>query len=187
MYLRHMLIKKFEDYFFRKQIYSMPTSRGPWDPSVGKARNRFEACLYEWAFGGEGFPWVVSEYGERRSRSDWRDWNQFVDQFHKVGIDLGADVAESDDANVSKNIIHQFPTDYPHDGDLNPIWKRIDFGPASAPMDYEKIMRFLVDNRESLIDVLRGERYRMMVLATKYLDWSTRVSSATTSLVRWRP
>ncbi len=54
-------------------------------------------------------------------------------------------------------------------------------------MDYEKIMRFLVDNRGSLIDVLRGERYRTTALATKYLDGPPGASSATTSLARWRP
>ena len=174
MYLRHMLIKKLEDYFFRERVYKYAHIPRPLGSISRQGAQPFEACLYEWAFGGEGFPWVVSEYGGEKLPVRLRDWNQFVDHFHKVGIDLGADVSESDDANVSKNIIHQFPTDYPHDGDLNPIWKRIDFGPASAPMDYEKIMRFLVDNRGSLIDVLRGERYRMMVLATKYLDWSTR-------------
>lgn len=176
MFLRHMLVKKFEDYFFRNKIYKYAHIPRPLGSISRQDDKPFEAYLYEWAFGNEGFPWEVSEYGGGKLPVRLRDWNQFVDQFHQVGIDLGADVADSSDAKVSKNIIHQFPFDYPHDGELNPIWKRIDFGPASAPMDYEGIMRFLCDNRESLITVLRGERYQMMVLATKYLDWSTRAT-----------
>lgn len=174
MFLRHMLIKKFEDYFFREQIYGYAHIPRPLGSISRQGENPIEACLYEWAFGNEGFPWEISEYGGDKAPVRLRDWNQFVDHFHQAGIDLGADVTEPDDAKVSKNIIHQFPFDYPHDGDLSPIWKRIDFGPASAPMDYGKLMRFLVDNRTPLTNVLRGERYRMMVLAAKYLDWSTR-------------
>lgn len=174
MFLRHMLIKKFEDYFFREQVYHYAHIPRPLGSVSRQGEKPLEACLYEWAFGSEGFPWEISDYGGEKVSVYLRDWNQFVDHFHSVGIDLGADITEPDDANVSKNVIHQFPFDYPHDGNLNPIWKRIDFGPASAPMDFAKIARFLVDNRTSLINVLRGERYRMMVLAAKYLDWTTR-------------
>jgi len=174
IYLRHMLIKKLEDYFFRNQVYNYAHIPRPLGSISLQGERPVEACLYEWAFGSEGFPWEVTDYGGERVPVRLRDWNQFVDHFHRVGIDLGADITEPDDAKVSKNIIHQFPIDYPYEGQLTPIWKRIDFGPASTPMDYEQIMRFLVDNRNALIDVLRGERYQMMVLATKYLTWSTR-------------
>jgi hypothetical protein len=176
MFLRHMLVKKFEDYFFRSKIYNYAHIPRPLGSISRQDDPPTEACLYEWAFGAEGFPWEVAEYGGGTLHVRLRDWNQVVEHFHQVGIDLAADVTDSDNAKVSKNIIHQFPFDYPHDGELNPIWKRIDFGPASAPMDYEKIMRFLRDHQESLVTVLRGERYRMMVLATKYLDWSTRAT-----------
>jgi len=174
IYLRHMLIKKFEDFFFRDQAYKYAHIPRPLGSISRQGDKPMEACLYEWAFGSEGFPWEITEYGGEQVAVRLREWNQFVDHFHRVGIELGSDITEPDDAKVSKNIIHQFPIDYPHEGQLTPIWKRIDFGPSSAPMDYEKIMRYLIDNRDALIDILRGERYRMMVLATKYLNWSTR-------------
>jgi hypothetical protein len=176
MFLRHMLIKKIEDYFFRKQVYKYAHIPRPLGSISRQDGAPFEACLYEWAFGSEGFPWEISEYGGEKIPVRLRDWNQFVEHFHEVGINLSADITDPDDGKVSKNIIHQFPVDYPSEGDLSPIWKRIDFGPASAPIDYEKVMRYLVDNRVSLIDIMRGERYQMMLLATKYLDWSTRGS-----------
>ena len=58
-----MLIKKFEDYFFRKPIYKYAHIPRPLGSVSRQGAHPFEACLYEWAFGGEGFPWVVSEYG----------------------------------------------------------------------------------------------------------------------------
>jgi hypothetical protein len=50
MFLRHTLIKKLEDYFFKKGLYKYAHV---WRPLGSTDR----AYTYEWAFGRDGFPW----------------------------------------------------------------------------------------------------------------------------------
>ncbi len=117
MYLRHMLIKKLEDYFFREKVYKYAHIPRPLGSISRQGRNRSRRACTSGRLEARGFPGKSPSTEGEKLPVRLRDWNQFVDHFHKVGIDLGADVSESDDANVSKNIIHQFPTDYPHDSE----------------------------------------------------------------------
>jgi hypothetical protein len=67
MFLRHTIIKKLEDYFYRTGAYNFAHIQRPLS-SISKINgNQYEACIYEWAFGSEGFPWEnVDKEGNRR-------------------------------------------------------------------------------------------------------------------------
>jgi len=163
MFLRHMLIKKLEDYFFKKGFYKYAHVTRP----LGSTER---AYIYEWAFGRDGFPWsYLNDTGDSISvRLD--DWNAFGNVFVQAGVDLQSDCANPDNGALSQNIVHQL-----HMGAnaarpiLNRLWKRIDFGPRSIKLDYEKLLDYLGKRDEDIRETLRVGRYDMMVLACKYL------------------
>jgi hypothetical protein len=163
MFLRHMLIKKLEDYFFKKGFYRYAHVTRP----LGSAER---AYIYEWAFGQDGFPWsYVNETGDSVSvRLD--DWNSFGAMFLEAGVDLQSDCTNPDNGALSQNIVHQL-----HLGAnasqpvLNRLWKRIDFGPRSIKLDYDRLLDYLRRNESDIRDTLRVGRYDMMMLACKYL------------------
>lgn len=163
MFLRHMLIKKLEDYFFKKGFYRYAHVTRP----LGSAER---AYIYEWAFGQDGFPWsYVNETGDSVSvRLD--DWNSFGAMFLEAGVDLQSDCTNPDNGALSQNIVHQL-----HLGAnasqpvLNRLWKRIDFGPRSIKLDYDRLLDYLRKNESDIRDTLRVGRYDMMMLACKYL------------------
>jgi hypothetical protein len=163
MFLRHTLIKKLEDYFFKKGFYRYAHVTRPLG-STGRA------YIYEWAFGQDGFPWsYLSETGD--SVSVWLDdWNSFGAVFLEAGVDLESDCTNPDNGTLSQNIVHQL-----HLGAnasqpvLNRLWKRIDFGPRSIRLDYERLLDYLRKNESDIRETLRVGRYDMMTLACKYL------------------
>jgi len=163
MFLRHMLIKKLEDYFFKKGFYKYAHVTRP----LGSTER---AYIYEWAFGRDGFPWsYLNDTGDSISvRLD--DWNAFGNVFVQAGVDLQSDCASPDNGALSQNIVHQL-----HLGAnaarpiLNRLWKRIDFGPRSIKLDYERLLDYLGKREEDIRETLRVGRYDMMVLASKYL------------------
>jgi len=163
MFLRHALIKKLEDYFFKKGYYKYAHITRPLG-STGRA------YIYEWAFGRDGFPWsYLNETGDSVSvRLD--DWDSFSSIFLEVGVDLQSDCANPDNGTLSQNIVHQL-----HLGanatqpNLNRLWKRIDFGPRSIKLDYERLLHHLEKNERDIRETLRVGRYDMMTLACKYL------------------
>lgn len=163
MFLRHMLIKKLEDYFFKKGFYRYAHVTRP----LGSTERGY---VYEWAFGRDGFPWsYADEYGNSVSvRLD--DWNPFSSKFLEGGIDLQSDCTNPDNGSLSQNIVHQL-----HLGAnasqpvLNRLWKRIDFGPRSISLDYERLLDYLRKNESDIRETLRVGRYDMMTLACKYL------------------
>jgi len=163
MFLRHMLIKKLEDYFFKKGFYKYAHVTRP----LGSTERTY---IYEWAFGRDGFPWFyLNETGNSISvRVD--DWNAFGSIFLEAGIDLQSDCTNPDNGTLSQNIVHQL-----HMGAnasrpfLNRLWKRIDFGPRSISLDYEKLLDYLRRREEDIRETLRVGRYDMMVLACNYL------------------
>lgn len=176
MFLRHLIIKKLDDYFFRTGKYVFAHIARPLGSISQEEGEKKEAYLYEWAFGSEGFAWSqISAYGER-SQVILRDWNHFVACFKNAGIDLLYDTTDVDDGNVSKNIIHQYPKSTSDGYEMNSLWKRIDFGIRSIRMNYDALDNFLGDNKTQLIDKLRYERYGMMRLALKYLKESPTIS-----------
>jgi hypothetical protein len=170
MFLRHAIIKKVEDYFHRKgrHVYShIPRPLG----SISKdGEEPYEAYMYEWAFGTEGFSWVYVDDDLNKQLISLHDWNKFVASFHAVGVDMTTDISESDNADISKNIIHQYPIPLNAEGEMNLLWKRIDFGYQSMRIDFSLLKRFLSEEKEDLVAVLRYWRYEMLVLATEYLQ-----------------
>ncbi len=167
MFIRHMIAKKLDDYFYRSGVYvyaHVPRvlgsiSLGPHDPR--------EAYLYEWAFGSDGFSWL--EPGTH-DPIQLHDWNQFVGYFNSTGVDLGYDTAAPDDGRVSQNVVHQYPASL-QSGELCALWKRIDFGFSSIRIDLDRLSAFVTDNQRRLKEVLRYERYEMLRLAVAYLRY----------------
>jgi len=163
MFLRHMLIKKLEDYFFKKGFYKYAHVTRP----LGSTER---AYIYEWAFGRDGFPWsYLNDDGDSVFvRLD--DWDVFSGIFLEAGIDLHSDCANPDNGALSQNIVHQL-----HLGAnatqpvLNRLWKRIDFGPRSIKLDYEKLLDYLKRNETDIRETLRVGRHDMMVLASRCL------------------
>ena len=155
MFLRHMIIKKIEDYFYRNHVYNSPHIPRPLG-SISEEKESCEAYMYEWVFGSEGFPWEEKGLDGNTNGVTLNEWNKFLNNFNSAGIDLGMDVTDADDGRMSKNIIHQFPL-ISSDSEMSSIWKRIDFGFSSININYDKLSEFLYKKRESLIKTLRYE------------------------------
>ncbi len=169
LFLKHAIVKKMEDYFFREGIYMYAHIPRPLGSISRGGESPSEAYIYEWAFGTEGFPWEYVDREGNRSRVKLHDWNNFVTYFHRVGIDVQMDTSDPDDGRYSKNIIHPYPKPIGNGGEMSSLWKRIDFGYESMKIDFDRLSQFLHDKREDLERVLREERYDMIVLATEYL------------------
>jgi len=164
MFLRHTIIKKLEDYFFRKGVYRFAHVTRP----LGSTDKGY---IYEWAFGADAFPWYVSTEDENFASVHVDDWKEFVGAFSEAGIDLQSDCTDPDNGRISQNVVHQYPhcpqSPFPT---LNRLWKRIDFGTRSIKIDYEQLLRYLSDHREEIRNILKVGRYDLMVLACKYLQ-----------------
>jgi len=173
MFLKHTIIKKLEDYFQRKGIYKYPHIPRPLGSISKTSGEKCEACIYEWASGSDGFPWGYVDPGILKFVPvKMRNWSEFGGAFSSSGIGLTGDCTEFDDQRISKNIVHEFPVspaEADENSEFNPLWKRIDFGPKSMKINYDKLGKFLSDNKEDLIQKLRNERYNMIVLALEYL------------------
>jgi len=170
MFLRHAIIKKLDDYFHRKGIYGFPHIPRPLGSISGGANCPYEAYIYEWAFGYDGFSWGYSDVDSGFIFVKMQDWSAFGSAFDRAGIDLTVDCTSADDGRTSQNVVHQFYNFCSsEDHELNPLWKRIDFGPRSIKINEEGLARFLHDEEEDLRRILRSERYEMMTLALEYL------------------
>lgn len=168
-FLRHAIIKKLEDFFHRSGEYVYAHIPRPLGSLSRVGESACEAYLYEWTFGSSGFPWqYVTREGEQ-ANVVLRDWDRFVEVFHNAGIDMKRDCADAEDGRISQNIVHEMPIGVGYSQELNCLWKRIDFGVRSLPIDYERLHRFLTDREGELRRTLRTERYEMMVLAWEYL------------------
>ncbi len=169
MFLRHTIIKKLEDYFQRngKYVYAhIPRPLG----SISRDEDKpYEAYMYEWVFGSEGFPWGFTDRDGNKGYIKLHDWGKFVGTFHTAGINMSIDISDSDDADISKNIIHQHPMLMADQTEMNLLWRRIDFGYQSLTIDFQVLERFLHDEKDNLINVLRYWRYEMLLLSKDYL------------------
>jgi len=169
MFLRHTIIKKLEDYFYRKGAYMFAHIPRPLGSISRTGEKPYEAYIYEWAFGTESFPWECVDDKGIRNPIKLRDWERFVTSFNSVGINMELDCTDPNDGRISQNIIHQYPKPINDGLDMSLLWKRIDFGPMSLNIDFDKLLKFLNENRNDLIDILRNERYEMVMLAVEYL------------------
>ena len=169
MFLRHTIIKKLEDYFYRTGAYKFSHIPRPLGSISKINESPYEAYIYEWAFGSEGFSWEQVDSEGNRRFIKLNDWDNFVTTFNCAGINISIDCTDPMDGRISQNIIHQYPTPIADGLEMSLLWKRIDFGPKSLNIDFDKLIKFLNDKRKDLIDVLRSERYEMLLLAVEYL------------------
>lgn len=174
VFLTQLVIKKIDDFFYRCGIYHFSHIPRPLGSLSKQKTEPYEASFYQWAFGKEGFGW--KDYGG--SRMVLKDWEKFCERFDQIGVNLWESTTATD--GRSKDIIHQSPSPIRKDEEppaLCSLWKRIDFGPESIRIDWDKFCRFLVDRQRFLTALLRLERYEMIQLVVKYLkgdkiaDW----------------
>jgi hypothetical protein len=169
MFIKHTIIKKLEDYFHRSGRYSYAHITRPLGSISVLGVNHSEAYIYEWAFGTDRFSWEFINPEDGRSIPiDLHDWNRFNGAFLSAGIDLQRDCTDAEDGRVSQNVVHQFPN-CKDTNVLSCLWKRIDFGERSIRIDYDKLSAFLREKEDNMREILRSERYEMMLLAYEYL------------------
>ena len=168
MFYRHLIIKKIEDYFFRKGVYNYAHIARP----LGTIK---EGYIYEWVFGEEGFVWEYTEVGGKCVRVMLDEWGEFIGAFLSAGIDLGADCTDADDGRTSQNIIHQLDP-YMAEETLSRLWKRIDFGSESIRIDFDKITEYLTDHEQNMRQFLSIGRFELLYLATEYLKYGSKIS-----------
>ena len=160
LFLKHLIVKKLDDYFCRIGRYVYPHIARP----LGSEKNTY---FYEWVQGVETFSWM--EIGESGAYEPviLMEWSEFTGAFEETGIAVGHDAADSDNANISQNIIHQLCR--LRERKLNLFWKRIDFGSRSLPINYDKVENYADRNSKSLREVLGEQRYWLLVYALKAL------------------
>lgn len=166
-FLRHSIIKKLEDFFVQQNKYKTAHIPRP-------LASTDKGYIYEFVIGSEGFPWIIDsgdgEGGVQRVPVELAEWGSFTGAFSAAGINLSVDIADPDDARVSKNIIlcHQYKLDYENPS-LSSLWEKIDFGSCSATIDHDKLEKFLSENEEKLITDLSIQRYEFLKLALDYI------------------
>jgi hypothetical protein len=175
MFLRHTITKKLEDFFYRRGAYMFSHIPRPLGSISKVGQNPYEAYIYEWAFGSECFPWECIDGKGKRSPIKLHDWDNFVTSFGSAGINMEMDCTDPMDGRISQNIIHQYPKPIADGSEMSLLWKRIDFGPMSLNIDFDKLLKFLNDKKKDLINVLRTERYEMIILAVDYLTKGTKM------------
>jgi len=163
LFLKHMIIKKLEDYFFKKGFYEYAHITRP----LGSTELGY---IYEWAFGSDVFPWYFGGEEGEIVPIELDDWRKFVEAFNSSGIDVKKDCTDPDNGSVSQNIIHQFPYGAslarPR---LNRLWKRIDFGDKSIVINYARLLDYLKENEVDIRENLKVGRYDMIELSCEYL------------------
>lgn len=167
LFLKHTIFKKLDNYFCWTQKYKFPHISRPLGSISGKDKKQYEAYLYEWAFGSDGFPWEYQNFGKSNDVVILDEFDEFSAAFGAAGIDLHSDKSDPDNAKVSQNIVHQLH--HLNDFRLNFLWKRIDFGSKSAYINYEKLEKFLKDRSRRLEEVLGTQRLQLLNLAYQYV------------------
>jgi len=189
-FLRHMIAKKLDDFFFRtgKYMYShVPRPFGSFSKIAGTPCEQpceescpslleqpCEAYLYEWVFGTDCYS--VEELW-RDDDGEYRYYNilsldnfECSNCFNSAGININQDSTTVEDARISKNIVQEHNVLIGKKSDeRSPFWKRIDFGMDSFHFDWKKLNQFLSEKRPRLVRELRAERYEMLLLAVKFL------------------
>jgi len=170
IFLKHLILKKLDDYFTRTGRYIYPHVTRPLG-SVEINTALIGGYWYQWTKGQETFPWEFPKADGNREVVCLEEWGVFIVCFEEAGINLSSDVSDPDNGLISQNIIHELYK--PPLADLNFCWKRIDFGAGSMRIDFDKLLKFFELNTASLGEVLRPERLALIVLAAKYLSEKT--------------
>jgi hypothetical protein len=162
LFLRHSLLQKFDDYFFRTEKY-----RFAHIPRV-LGSNRNGVYFYEWVHGMEGFdPQFYDDDLKRFVPVLVDEWSICRSCFDEVGADIFFDIVDTDGYYI-KNIITQEPQAFYGVDHLTKLWKRIDFGPESLHINYHKADHFLNQNIDNLKAVIGKNRYKMLRLIVDY-------------------
>ncbi|MGQ9845021.1 MAG: hypothetical protein ACUVQN_02275 [Caldisericia bacterium] len=161
-FLRHLIAKKFDDYFLRKGYYKYP--------HIPRLLGFDEqGYYYEFVYGLEGFyPLYFDE-----EFMDWKPITLYDERissslFYEVGIYLLQDIVEPT-SNYVKNIIIEEPKISLMPETISNLWKRIDFGLKSIKFDYENIKKYIKKNEKDMIEILSKERVEMVLLSLDFL------------------
>jgi len=165
VFLRHSLLKKLDDYFFRRGDYMyahIPRPLGSTDEG---------GYIYEWAHGSEGFN---SEYWDENHNCmmpiEIDEWNIVAKKFNSSGISIFHDTADANDGRFTKNLIVQEPEPSAYPNLITKLWKRIDFGSESLPIKFDLLKKFINDKKDDLIRYIKPERVEMVKLIIDYLN-----------------
>ena len=172
VYLRHVIAKKLDDYFFRKGYYKfahIPRPLGSTD---------FGGYMYEWVHGNEGF---YTEYYDDELNMyvpvEVDEWNTVSRHFYNAGVSIFHDISDTVDGRYTKNIIVQEPylENYPRR--ITKLWKRIDFGPESFPIDFNQLLTFISKNLDDMNVYLKPERVRMLQLIIEFFKRGRKIEN----------
>ena len=98
--LRHMLIKKLDDYFFRSGTYRFAHVPRPLGTTSTGGN------LYEWVHGTEGF-YEFYHDGDIWQPVEVDEWRTVSNAFNGAGVNIFHDISDNDALNWTKNIIVQ--------------------------------------------------------------------------------
>ena len=165
LFLKHLILKKLDDYFTRTGRYLFPHITRPLGSNQ---EGQTEGYWYQWVFGRENFSWEFSIANCQTETVALKEWSQFTSVFEEAGINLAKDVCDADNSLISQNIIHEAYKSF--ETNLNFCWKRIDFGAGSMWVDYDQLCKFFETNAVTLGAILGEERLAMMILAGRHLS-----------------
>jgi len=161
-FLRHLIAKKFDDYFLRKGYYKYPHI----PRLLGFDINGY---YYEFVYGLEGYyPLYFDDTNMNWNPVALNDERISSSLYHEVGIYLFQDIVEPT-SNYVKNLIIEEPYISLMPENISSLWKRIDFGVKSIKFDYEKIKKYIEKNEKELNEVLLNDRVEMLLIALDYL------------------
>ena len=162
LYLKHVIIKKFDDYFFRAGVYGYAHIPRP----LGCTSDG--ACLYEWVYGTEGAPLDYIDADFMRHPLYFDEELKAFGAFARCGIDLSRDITDQERGSI-KNIIIEESGLGANPQHISCLWKRIDFDARSIGFNLERLSGFIDDNKPKLVYQLGAARVEMLELAVKYL------------------
>jgi len=161
-FLRHLIAKKFDDYFLRKGHYKYPHI----PRLLGFDINGY---YYEFVYGLEGYyPLYFDDTNMNWNPVALNDERISSSLFHEIGIYLFQDIVEPT-SNYVKNLIIEEPYISLMPENISSLWKRIDFGVKSIKFDYEKTKKYIEKNEKELNEVLTNDRVEMLLIAIDYL------------------
>lgn len=165
IFLRHALIKKLDDYFFRSGKYRFSHVPRP----LGSDTDGI--YYYEWVFGDEGFyPEFYDKYYEKWFPIKVDEWDIASGCFNESGVGIFDDIVENDGYYI-KNIIMLEPRVSDSEEKLTKLWKRIDFDIESLHIDFSKFRRFVEKNKANLEKYLTSSRVEMIELSIRYKNF----------------
>lgn len=171
LFLKHLVLKKLDDYFSRIEVYNFPHIARP----LGHEGSSY---FYEWVDGTDSFSWKPD--GEL---FDLAEWHEFTTSFGNAGIPVNLNITTPDNGFIAQNIVNQLCKSAHY---LNRFWKRIDFGECSLHIDYDLLGKFITDKKDKLEAVLGVERNKLVQHSFKCLteNMSKKEMTALNNLVK---